>query len=55
MKYKIDRDMKLNGKRYKAGDLADLNAANSARLLRKGLVSEVKAPKPKKKVEKGDK
>ena len=56
MKYKINRDMTLKGKRYNEGDVVALLAGDSVRLLKKGLVSEVvEAPKPKKKEKKGDK
>ena len=55
MKYKINRDMQVNKKHYKVGDVVELSASDSVRLLKKGLVSEVKAaPKPKKKAKKGD-
>ena len=55
MKYKINRDFSLKGKKYRTGDVAELAAGDSVRLMKKGLVTEAKAaPKPKKKAKKGD-
>lgn len=56
MKYEIKRDFSLKGRKYRTGDVAELAAGDSVRLLKKGLVVEAKAaPKPKKKEKKGDK
>jgi hypothetical protein len=55
MKYKINRDFSLKGIKYRTGDITEIPAVSSVRLLKSGLVSEVKAaPKPKKKAKKGD-
>ena len=55
MKYKINRDFSLKGIKYRTGDITEIPAVSSVRLIKNGLVSEVKAaPKPKKKAKKGD-
>jgi len=55
MKYKINRDFSLKGIKYRTGDITEIPAVSSVRLLKSGLVSEVKAaPKPKKKAKKED-
>jgi len=55
MKYKINRDFSLKGIKYRTGDVAEIPAVSSVRLLKNGLVSEAKDdPKPKKKAKKGD-
>ena len=56
MKYKINRDFSLKGIKYRTGDITEIPAVSSVRLIKNGLVSEVKAaPEPKKKAKKGDK
>ncbi len=55
MKYKINRDFSLKGIKYRTGDVVEISPGSSVRLLKNGLISEVKsAPKPKKKAKKGD-
>ena len=55
MKYKINRDFSLKGIKYRTGDVVEIAPGDSVRLLKNGLVSEVKAaPKPKKKAKKED-